>query len=170
MSIENAFVTMVLSESYVRAGLVLGSSLRRHNPSNDYRTICIIPTNSDLTDASKHRLSHFWNELHLVDLIESHDEEKLKLLGRPELGPTMTKLHVWNLESIGVKKAVFLDADMLCLAKITDLFESDAEFAACPDAGWPDCFNSGLFLFKPSECTFKALMDHVIVYGSFDGI
>ena len=35
-----------------------------------------------------------------------------------------------------------------------ELFDRD-EFSAAPDAGWPDCFNSGVFVFKPSIETYK---------------
>jgi hypothetical protein len=40
------------------------------------------------------------------------------------------------------------------LRNCDELFDRD-EFSAAPDAGWPDCFNSGVFVFKPSIETFK---------------
>ena len=49
-----------------------------------------------------------------------------------------------------------------------DLFER-SEFSAAPDAGWPDCFNSGVFVFAPSVDTFNKLMTHAATQGSFDG-
>ncbi len=39
---------------------------------------------------------------------------------------------------------MFLDADTLVLANSDKLFVRE-EFSAAPDAGWPDCFNSGVF-------------------------
>jgi glycogenin glucosyltransferase len=44
------------------------------------------------------------------------------------------------------KKGVFLDADVLVLRNIDELFNRE-ELSAAPDAGWPDCFNSGVFIF-----------------------
>lgn len=44
------------------------------------------------------------------------------------------------------------------------------ELSAAPDVGWPDCFNSGVFVFKPSLDTFKSLMDFALQFGSFDGL
>jgi len=63
---------------------------------------------------------------------------------RSELGITFTKLHCWRL--IQFKKGVFLDADTLVLRNIDDLFQRE-ELSAAPDAGWPDCFNTGVFVF-----------------------
>lgn len=42
---------------------------------------------------------------------------------------------------------VFMDADMMAVRPIEDLFERD-ELSAVPDCGWPSCFNSGLFVFR----------------------
>ena len=64
---------------------------------------------------------------------------------------------------------VFLDADTLPLRNVDELFEREG-FAAAPDAGWPDCFNSGVFVTEPSEFTFAELLDLASSQGSFDGI
>jgi len=65
-------------------------------------------------------------------------------LRRCELGITFTKLHCWRL--LQYTKCVFLDADTLVLTNIDDLFDRE-ELSAAPDAGWPDCFNTGVFVF-----------------------
>ena len=49
-----------------------------------------------------------------------------------------------------------------------ELFER-GELSAARDAGWPDCFNSGVFVYRPSVNTFKALMRLANEEGSFDG-
>jgi len=132
------------------------------------------------------------------------------LLGRPELGVTLTKLHVWTLTQY--EKVVFVDADTMVsehqiitcsffllpfpflsflslllqsrltyffffhylflqiLQNIDVLFEGTADFAAAPDVGWPDCFNSGVFVCKPSMETFRRLLDKTAEIGSFDGL
>lgn len=61
-----------------------------------------------------------------------------------------------------------MDADTMVLQNIDDLFERE-EFSAAPDPGWPDCFNSGVFVFKPSLDTYKSLLQFAISQGSFDG-
>ncbi len=102
----------------------------------------------------------------MIDQIESHDTANLALLNRPELGVTFTKLHCWKLTQY--KKCVFLDADCLVVKNIDELFERD-EFSAAPDVGWPDCFNSGVFVFKPSLETYSNLLSFASTEGSFDG-
>lgn len=49
-----------------------------------------------------------------------------------------------------------------------ELFDRE-EFSAAPDVSWPDCFNSGVFVFRPSEQTFQDLLQFTIEQGSFDG-
>ena len=56
----------------------------------------------------------------LVDELQSNDPHHLKLLARPELGVTFTKIHVFNL--LQYSKCVFLDADTLVVQNIDDLF------------------------------------------------
>lgn len=63
---------------------------------------------------------------------------------RSDLGITFTKIHCWRL--VQFRKCVFLDADTMALRNVDDLFERD-ELSAAPDPGWPDCFNSGVFVF-----------------------
>ena len=85
-----------------------------------------------------------------VDVIHSNDDQILAVMKRPELGITLTKIHCWRLTQYS--KAVFLDADTLIVKNVDDLFERD-EITAVPDIGWPDCFNTGVFVFVPSEQT-----------------
>jgi glycogenin glucosyltransferase len=49
-----------------------------------------------------------------------------------------------------------------------ELFERE-ELSAAPDPGWPDCFNSGVFVYRPSLDTFTALIEFALSKGSFDG-
>jgi len=60
---------------------------------------------------------------------------------------------------------------VLCLQvlqNVDDLFDRE-ELSAAPDIGWPDCFNSGVFVYRPSEETYSALLQLAITQGSFDG-
>lgn len=49
-----------------------------------------------------------------------------------------------------------------------ELFERE-ELSAAPDPGWPDCFNSGVFVFRPSKETHEKLLEFCSENGSFDG-
>lgn len=54
------------------------------------------------------------------------------------------------------------------MKNIDDLFERE-ELSAAPDPGWPDCFNSGVFVYQPSLETYRALIELALTEGSFDG-
>lgn len=54
------------------------------------------------------------------------------------------------------------------LQNIDELFDRE-ELSAAPDAGWPDCFNSGVFVYVPSEETYQTLLQFAVTCGSFDG-
>ena len=54
------------------------------------------------------------------------------------------------------------------MQNIDELFERE-EFSAAPDVGWPDCFNSGVFVFKPNNDTYSSLLNFALQKGSFDG-
>ena len=101
-----------------------------------------------------------------ITLLDSDDNENLTLLERPELGCTFSKLRAWTLTQF--TKCVFMDADTLVLQNVDELFERE-ELSAAPDVGWPDCFNTGVFVFKPSKKTYDDLLTHAKHYGSFDG-
>lgn len=114
----------------------------------------------------RQELLRIWDRLILVNVFDSEDSVNLALLRRPDLGITFTKLHAWKL--IEYNKCVFLDADTMVLQNVDDLFDRP-ELSAAPDIGWPDCFNSGVFVFIPSQETHDALVAHALVHGSFDG-
>jgi glycogenin glucosyltransferase len=101
-----------------------------------------------------------------VNVLNSNDTVNLALLKRLELGVTFTKLHCWRLTQFS--KCVFLDADCLALKNVDELFERE-EFSAATDVGWPDCFNSGVFVFRPSLDTYAKLLEFAVTQGSFDG-
>uniref|UniRef100_A0AAY4BQ20 glycogenin glucosyltransferase n=1 Tax=Denticeps clupeoides TaxID=299321 RepID=A0AAY4BQ20_9TELE len=151
---DQAFVTLATTEDYCMGALVMGKSLRRHGTT---RKIVVLISSS---------VSPEGDEVALVDVMDSMDRTHLSWLGRPELGVTLTKLQCWML--IKYKKCVFLDADTLVLQNVDDLFERE-ELSAAPDAGWPDCFNSGVFVFRPSLHTHSRLLAHAAHYGCFDG-
>ena len=57
-----------------------------------------------------------------------------------------------------------MDAHCLVLQNVDELFDRE-EFSACIDACWPDFFNSGVFVYKPSHETFKKLFEFVSKIG-----
>ncbi|NWR59964.1 GLYG2 protein, partial [Bucorvus abyssinicus] len=111
-------------------------------------------------------LRSVFDEVIEVDALDSADSVRLALMQRPELGVTFTKLRCWTLTHYS--KCVFMDADTLVLCNVDELFDRE-EFSAAPDSGWPDCFNSGVFVFRPSLKTYNLLLRFAAEHGSFDG-
>lgn len=159
---NRSWVTLATNDSYGLGALVLAHSLRRAG-SIYPAAVLITPS---VTEAMRERLRAVFAEVVIVDVLDSRDAAHLALLQRPELGITFTKIHCWSLTQY--EKCVFLDADTLIVQNCDELFERE-ELSAAPDVGWPDCFNSGVFVFKPSAETFDSLVKFAQERGSFDG-
>ncbi|XDB67230.1 hypothetical protein AB1E18_019591 [Capra hircus] len=159
---DQAFVTLATNDVYCQGALVLGQSLREHRAT---RRLVVLLT-PQVSTPLRVILSRVFDEVIEVNLIDSADYVHLAFLKRPDLGITLTKLHCWTLTHYS--KCVFLDADTLVLSNIDELFDR-REFSAAPDPGWPDCFNSGVFVFQPSLETHSLLLQHAVEHGSFDG-
>ncbi|KAJ3613481.1 hypothetical protein NHX12_019730 [Muraenolepis orangiensis] len=159
---DQAFVTLATTDSYAKGAMVLGQSLRKHKTTK--KLVALIGPH--VTEPCRTVLESVFDEVRVVDLMESGDTAHLALMKRPDLGVTFTKLHCWSLTHYS--KCVFMDADTLVLSNIDELFERE-ELSAAPDPGWPDCFNSGVFVFTPSNETHEKLLAFCSENGSFDG-
>ncbi|NXJ09502.1 GLYG protein, partial [Odontophorus gujanensis] len=160
--LDQSFVTLATNDSYVKGALVLGSSLQQSGTTRKL-TALITP---QVSDSMRNALEKVFDEVILVNILDSGDSAHLALLKRPELGVTLTKLHCWELTQFS--KCVFMDADTMVLSNIDELFERE-ELSAAPDPGWPDCFNSGVFVYRPSIETYNQLLQFATEKGSFDG-
>lgn len=56
-------------------------------------------------------LERIYDEVKVVDVLDSGDTAHLAMMKRPDLGVTFTKLHCWTLTHYS--KCVFMDADTL---------------------------------------------------------
>jgi glycogenin glucosyltransferase len=157
-----SFVTLATNDEYVLGALVWAHSLREVNTT---KKLVVMITN-EVSPQMRCHLNEIFDHIETVDVLDSHDMLNLELLSRPNLGVTFTKLHCWRLTQYS--KCVFMDADSMVIQNIDDIFDRE-EFSAAPDPGWPDCFNSGVFVFRPSIETYKALLHFAVSIGSFDG-
>lgn len=155
-------MTLCTNDAYAIGAMVLAHSIKRVGTG---RQLCVMIT-EDVREPIRQALQSVFDHVEMVTIYDSHDEEHLKLLQRPDLGCTFTKLHCWRLTRY--TKCVFIDADCLVVKPIDELFERE-ELSAAPDLGWPDCFNSGLFVYVPSQDTYKRLIEFSLSHGSFDG-
>lgn len=88
-------------------------------------------------------------------------------MGRPDLSFAFTKIALWR--QIQFRKIVYLDADVVALRALDELFDIEAPFAAAPDIGWPDAFNSGVMVLNPDMGEYWALQTMAATGDSFDG-
>ncbi|CAJ1074377.1 glycogenin-1a [Xyrichtys novacula] len=159
---DQAFVTLATTDSYAKGAMVLGQSLRKHNTTRKL----VVLVGPHVAEPCREVLGSIFDEVCSVDVMDSGDAVHLALMKRPDLGVTFTKLHCWTLTQYS--KCVFMDADTLVLSNVDELFERE-ELSAAPDPGWPDCFNSGVFVFSPSKETHEKLLTFCGENGSFDG-
>ncbi|XP_035513356.1 glycogenin-1b isoform X1 [Morone saxatilis] len=158
---DQAFVTLATNDNYARGAMVLGKCLRNHNTTK--KLVALI--GPQVSEPCQSVLKRIFDEVRVVDVLDSGDTAHLVMMKRPDLGVTFTKLHCWTLTHYS--KCVFMDADTLVLSNIDELFDRE-ELSAAPDPGWPDCFNSGVFVFRPSMETYGKLLQYCTEHGSFD--
>ncbi|KAJ2252164.1 glycogenin glucosyltransferase [Coemansia sp. RSA 455] len=183
------FATLLTTDSYVHGALVLAASLRATGTRHEI--ICLV-ADGQLSRPALERLAPAFDRIVSVPILDTNDANNLALLGRPDLGSTVTKIGIWGLTEY--ERVAFLDADtlvldqidsLLCLDSSVELLPGDAAvgrdyrpnggmaneglLAAAPDLGWPDCFNSGVFVAKPSTMTHTRLLALLASQGSFDG-
>ncbi|KAI8883798.1 glycosyltransferase family 8 protein [Backusella circina FSU 941] len=156
-----AYVTLVATDAYAPGALVLSHRLR--DLGSQKEIVCLVTP--EISTQVKDKLGEICT-LIPVDTLRSHNHDNLKVLGRTELDITFTKIQLWKLTQY--KKVVFLDADTYPVQNIDVLFDRPS-FSAAPDSGWPDCFNSGVFVTEPSESDYEGLNKLANGKGSFDG-
>ena len=122
-----------------------------------------------VSEGSLEQLSKLYDKIFDVTEICGKSTSNLQIIGRPDLHATLTKLHLWNLTEF--ERVLYLDADTLVLSNLDHLFSlpDSIDFAASPELGFPDCFNSGVMLLKPSSTTFAELQKLAGEIESFDG-
>lgn len=167
---SEVYCTLLYNDAYLPGALVLGQALKGYNVTRDI-AVLIGP---QVSDFAINRLEQVFQYVISIETISnsSADAEQFHLLARPELERSYSKIHLWNLTQF--KKVVFLDADTLPLKSLDSLFEeypldSSIPIAASPDIGWPDIFNSGVFVTIPSSATFQNLISRAKAGLSFDG-
>ncbi|KAL4810716.1 hypothetical protein BDV18DRAFT_149902 [Aspergillus unguis] len=97
----------------------------------------------------------------------NHTPANLWLMDRPDLIATFTKIELWRQTQF--KRIVYIDCDVVSIRAPDELLDLDVDFAAAPDVGWPDCFNSGVMVLKPNMQDYFALKALAERGTSFDG-
>ncbi len=119
------------------------------------------------TRRSAEHVQELYDQIIPVDRIVNKTPANLYLMGRADLESTFTKIALWRQTQYD--HLVYIDADVVALRAPDELFDLEAPFAAVPDIGWPDCFNSGVMSLKPNMGDYYALLALAQRGISFDG-
>ena len=114
-----------------------------------------------------HNIQEVYDEIIPVDRIINKTPANLYLMDRPDLAASFTKIALWRQTQF--RRIVYLDADVVSLRAPDELLTRDTTFAASPDIGWPDIFNSGVMVLKPNMGDYYALLALAERGISFDG-
>ncbi|KAF9881211.1 glycogenin [Colletotrichum karsti] len=163
---DNAYCTLVTNDDYVLAAAVLAESLRKTKTT---LPICVLITPSTVSKSATSTLQSLFDLVIPVPALASLTTSNLDLIGRPDLHATMTKIQLWSLTQF--TRLLYLDADTLVMSPLDHLFAlpPDIPFAAAPEIGFPDCFNSGVMLLRPDAATHAELTAFAARVDSFDG-
>ncbi|KAK6433908.1 glycogenin glucosyltransferase [Oleoguttula sp. CCFEE 5521] len=146
---EDAYCTLVMTDSYLPGAAVLANSLR------------------DCGTTKKLAALGLYDYVIPVDRIGNPNPKNLYLMNRGDLLYTFTKINLWRQTQF--RKIVYLDADVVALRAPEELFDTREDFAAAPDVGWPDAFNTGVMVISPHMGTHWALRTLASAGDSFDG-
>ncbi|KAJ5294623.1 hypothetical protein PENANT_c006G10440 [Penicillium antarcticum] len=164
MASDGVYCTLLLSDHYLPGAMVLAHSLRDNGTK---AKLVALFTPDRLQAATINELRTVYDELIPVSSMVNGTPANLWLMDRPDLIATFTKIELWRLTQY--KQVVYIDCDVVALRAPDELLSLDADFAAAPDVGWPDCFNSGLMVLRPNLQDYYALKALAERGISFDG-
>lgn len=176
---DRAYVTLVTNADYIPGAIALLRSLKRsgsgadivilHTPAvPEKRLEPLRELGAVLAECDLLPTSIAFNETH--SRRNQHDRAPFTKGEKPAFHTPLdnfVKLRLWQLP---FQRMVFLDADTLVLRNIDRLFDYP-EFSAAPNVyeSLVDFrrLNSGVFTARPSDATFRAMLDRLDRPGAF---
>ncbi|RMD42551.1 hypothetical protein DV735_g2621, partial [Chaetothyriales sp. CBS 134920] len=159
-----ATLQLLINDSYLPGVMVLGHSLRERGATAKLACIVVV---ENLAAETIEELRTVYDDIIPVQRLTNHTPANLYVMDRLDLVSTFTKIELWRQTQY--KRIVYLDADMVVLRAPNELLTLKTEFAAVPDIGWPDCFNSGLMVLNPNMGDYYGLLALAERGISFDG-
>ncbi|KAL3607102.1 glycogenin glucosyltransferase [Fusarium poae] len=161
---EQIYATLLLSDSYLPGALVLAHSLRDAGAT---RKLAVLVTLDSVSEESITQLKDVYDYVFPVPRIRNDHPANLYLMNRSDLHSAFTKINLWKLTNFS--KIVYIDADVVAYRAPEELFDISHPFAAAPDIGWPDLFNTGVMVLNPNMGDFYAMIAMAERGISFDG-
>ncbi|RMZ86185.1 hypothetical protein DV737_g284, partial [Chaetothyriales sp. CBS 132003] len=161
---EAVYATLLINDSYLPGAMVLGHSLRERGAKAKLACLAVI---DNLASETIEELRTVYDDIVPVRRLTNQSPANLYTMDRLDLVSTFTKIELWRQTQY--KRIVYLDADIVVLRAPNELLTLDTDFAAVPDIGWPDCFNSGLLVLNPNMGDYYGLLALAERGISFDG-
>ncbi|KAF7547837.1 hypothetical protein G7Z17_g7451 [Cylindrodendrum hubeiense] len=161
---DHVYATLLLSDSYLPGALVLAHSLR---DAGTRIKLAVLVTLDSVSADSIAQLRTVYDYIFPVPRIRNDRPANLHLMNRADLHSAFTKINLWKLTEFS--KIVYIDADVVAYRAPDELFSITQDFAAAPDIGWPDLFNTGVMVLKPNMGDYYAMMAMAERGISFDG-
>ncbi|KAI9817613.1 MAG: glycogenin glucosyltransferase [Thelocarpon impressellum] len=161
---EDVYCTLLTSDDYLPGAIVLAHSLR---DAGTTKQLAVLVTADTLQASTVAAVEELYDHVIPVPRIVNRSPANLYLMNRPDLHSSFTKINLWQQDRF--RKIIYIDADAVVLRAPDELFELEASFAAAPDIGWPDCFNSGVMVLTPNKGDYYALLALAERGISFDG-
>nr|POF15223.1 isoform c of glycogenin-1 [Quercus suber] len=163
---QQVFIEVINASAVVEdwGAAVVAHSLR--DAGTKKKLACLIHHES-LRASTVKELQSLYDHVITIDRIGNPQPANLYLMNRPDLLYTFTKINLWRQTQF--RKIVYIDADVVALRAPDELFDLPDTFAAAPDVGWPDIFNTGVMVLTPHMGDFWALQTLANAGDSFDG-
>ncbi|KAF3770694.1 family 8 glycosyltransferase [Cryphonectria parasitica EP155] len=161
---EDAYVTLLLSDTYLPGALVLAHSLR---DAGTTKKLAVMVTLDTVSAEVVEQLKKEFDYVLPVPRIRNAKPANLYLMNRADLHSAFTKVNLWKQTMF--RKIVYFDADIVAYRAVDELFDLPQPFSAAPDVGWPDIFNTGVMVLTPNLGDYYALTAMTERGISFDG-
>ncbi|TFB00159.1 hypothetical protein CCMA1212_008030 [Trichoderma ghanense] len=161
---EHAYATLLLNDAYLPGALVLAHSLR---DAGTTKKLAVLVTLDGVTADAIVQLKTVYDYVLPVPRIRNDKPANLYLMNRADLHSAFTKINLWKQTQFS--RIVYIDADVVAYRAPDELFDLPHAFAASPDIGWPDIFNTGVMALTPNNGDYHAMMAMAERGISFDG-
>ncbi|KAL6788452.1 glycosyltransferase family 8 protein [Trichoderma sp. SZMC 28012] len=161
---EHAYATLLLNDAYLPGALVLAHSLRDAGTS---KKLAVLVTLDGVTADAIVQLKTVYDYVLPVPRIRNDKPANLYLMNRADLHSAFTKINLWKQTQFS--RIVYIDADVVAYRAPDELFDLPHAFAASPDIGWPDIFNTGVMALTPNNGDYHAMVGLAERGISFDG-
>ncbi|KAF8647314.1 hypothetical protein AX16_006776 [Volvariella volvacea WC 439] len=146
---ERAVVSTLYTDSYALSVAVLAYSIRKARVNSrlilGYLADRVSPEALCIAQAAG------WDLLPIQFIAPPHNGSGIS----QRFTDQYTKLNIWGLDKIGIRRAVYLDADTLVRRNFDELFDAPWDFAAVQDVydklGFVVAFNAGVMAFTTSS-------------------